>query len=327
MYQETIGILYFFDKADPAFWVENHADIQKIKLNFERKYPPFDYIRQVYDSLANYCSIGVGEGEGISADYDLMDFCKKFKLSPLEAMNSVKILEEEGFILTSDPEETQSKVQILVNRTELYRYQVSNSNLDSFVKFLLRNYTGLFNELTYVNEVEMARKANCAPEVISNYLSYLQKMDLILYHPAKQTPVVVFLQDRKEKDSLRLNEKRILERKARQQVRLEAMIKYVTNKNHCRSVLLLEYFGEKAVARCGNCDACLSRNEIDVNALTFDYIVEDLKKMLRAEALSISDVIAKLPQHSEREVREVIKYLLDKEKIVYASGARLQWNS
>ena len=152
-------------------------------------------------------------------------------------------------------------------------------------------------------------------------------MDLILYHPAKQTPVVVFLRDRKEKDSLRLNEKRILERKARQQVRLEAMIKYVTNKNHCRSVLLLEYFGEKAVARCGNCDACLSRNEIDVNALTFDYIVDDLKKMLRTEPMSISDVIAKLPQHSEREVREVIKYLLDKEKIVYASGARLQWYS
>ena len=315
------------EKESQAYLFYNEADIQKIKLNFERKYPPFDYIRQVYDSLANYCSIGVGEGEGVSADYDLIDFCKKFKLSPLEAMNSIKILEEEGFILTSDPEETQSKVQILVNRTELYRYQVSNSNLDSFVKFLLRNYTGLFNELTYVNEVEMARKANCAPEVISNYLSYLQKMDLILYHPAKQTPVVVFLQDRKEKDSVRLNEKRILERKARQQVRLEAMIKYVTNKNHCRSVLLLEYFGEKAVARCGNCDACLSRNEIDVNALTFDYIVDDLKKMLRAEALSITDVIAKLPQHSEREVREVIKYLLDKEKIVYASGARLQWNS
>ena len=35
------------------------------------------------------------------------------------------------------------------------------------------------------------------------------------------------------------------------------MLEYVTDENTCRSVMLLDYFGQKAENNCGICDVCL----------------------------------------------------------------------
>ena len=314
------------EKESQAYLFYNLGDIQKLKDNFEKKYPPFQTVRQTYDSLGNYCSIGVGEGEGTIHDFDLMDFCKKFKLGVVETMNALKILEEEGLILLSDSEDATSKAKFNYNRTDLYKFQIEHKDLDPFIKFLLRNCTGIFTDFVLINENYLARLANTTDEVIKKYLNYLNSIELLTYVPAKQNPIVLFLSDRIEMKSLKFNEQFILARKERQKKRLEAVIQYVTNTSKCRCTQLLEYFGEKTSARCGNCDVCVTRNEVNVSSLQFDYIVDDLKKCIGTTPATLDEIYKISTIKDEQQILNVIKFLLDKQKIKYVEGARLIWN-
>ncbi|MBR5434930.1 MAG: RecQ family zinc-binding domain-containing protein, partial [Bacteroidales bacterium] len=314
------------EKDSQAYLFYNQGDIQKLKDNFEKKYPSFQVIRDTYDALGNYCQVGIGEGEGSVHDFDLIDFCKKFNLGIIETMNAIKLLEEEELIVSSDPEETNSKVKFDYDRNSLYKFQIEHKELDPFIKFLLRNCTGIFSDFVAINENYLAKIANCSVEVIKNYLNYLQKIEVITYLPAKQNPIVTFISNRVEKKSVQLKEQFILQRKERQRKRLEAVIQYVTNTSKCRSSQLLEYFGEKASVRCGKCDVCQTRNEVNISSLQFDYIVEDLKKCIGTTPATIDEIYQNTTIKDEQQILNVIKYLLDKQKIRYVEGGRLIWN-
>ena len=314
------------EKESVAILLYNNSDIEKLKENFEASYPSFDVMRTIYNSLYDYSGIAMGYGEGVVHDYDLLDFCKKFKFNPLEVTNTMRLLQSEGLITTSDIDASASRVQFTIGRGELYKFQVEHPNYDAFIKFLLRMYSGVFTERTEINESAMARKANCKPDVIVKYLNALDQQGLLQYFPARTNPIIVFQRDRQEKQYIQFNEKAILARKQRQKERLEAVIQYVTSQGRCRSVQLLEYFGEKNPTRCGNCDVCVARNEVEVGQIPFDYIVEDLKRIIGAEPASLDEILLKSSVKDEQRIASVIKFLLDKQKIKYVAGGRLQWN-
>ena len=50
----------------------------------------------------------------------------------------------------------------------------------------------------------------------------------------------------------------------------------------CRSVILLDYFGEES-DRCGICDVCRERNELDLSKYEFDLILEEIKDILAGQ--------------------------------------------
>ena len=314
------------EKDSVALLLYNNSDIEKLKENFEASYPSFDVMRTIYNALYDYSGIAVGYGEGVVHDYDILDFCKKFKLNALEVSNTIRLLQSEGLITTSDVDASSSRVQFTVERSELYKFQVENQNYDAFIKFLLRMYSGVFTEPTELREDVMARKANCDTSIIVKYLTALEQQGLLQYFPARLNPIIVFQRDRQEKQYIQFNEKVILARKQRQRQRLEAVIQYVTSQGRCRSVQLLEYFGEKNSSRCGNCDVCESRNEVEVAQIPFDYIVEDLKRIIGVEPAGLDEILLKSSVKDEQRIASVIKFLLDKQKLKYVSGARLLWN-
>lgn len=315
------------EKDSFAVLLYNQSDIQKLQDNFEKKYPSLDFVRSVYDALGNYCGIAMGEGTGQAYDFDLIEFCRKFQLPFVETANSLKILEEEGLLVSTEIEEATSKLQILLNRNELYRFQVEHADIDPFIQLLLRNYSGLLTEPTNIYEAELARKSGLAVDEIKHYLNYLAKINIVSYVPAKQNPIVVFNEDRFESRYIQFDEKRLRERQERQRKRLQAIIHYVTSDNKCRSIQLLEYFGENAKMRCGKCDVCQTRNEVDLSSLQFDYVVEDLKKQIGSQPATLTDIIRNSSIRDEKQLTNVIKYLLDKGKIEYVNGSSLIWKS
>ena len=103
------------------------------------------------------------------------------------------------------------------------------------------------------------------------------------------------------------------------------MIEYADSESHCRSVYLLNYFGEES-DRCGICDVCRERNELDLSKYEFDLILEDIKSVLGEKSPDAEELV-KLIDNSEDKVIKVIRWLLDHNKIVPDRDHKLKWVS
>ena len=314
------------EKEAFAVLLYNKKDITTLKTNFAKKVPDFKYIKNVYEALASYYQIEVGDAKGHVFDFFIEDFCKKFRFEMVKTYNSIKILEDEGYVILSEAAETKSRVKFKLQRDDLYKFQVEHRNFDAFIKLLLRTYTGIFTEYIPLQEEILAKKVNSTTELITKYLQALSQLGIISYYKAKQNPLIVYTEERLPSESLLFSYDNLNERKARYEARIQAMIHYVTTQSKCRSLQLLEYFGETAKNRCGNCDVCRKRNEIGVNSLTFDNILDELKRLIMNQPVSLQDIILKI-NYNEDDIKKVIQYLLENKKIAYTAGSQLMWNT
>jgi ATP-dependent DNA helicase RecQ len=102
------------------------------------------------------------------------------------------------------------------------------------------------------------------------------------------------------------------------------MLEYASNSTKCRSLFLLEYFGEKDSYRCGNCDVCTSRNELDLSKIEFNAILDKIKEILTTKPANIETVVDSIKQKPERTLK-VIHFLLDNKKIKKTEQGLLEW--
>jgi ATP-dependent DNA helicase RecQ len=104
------------------------------------------------------------------------------------------------------------------------------------------------------------------------------------------------------------------------------MVHYAESTAKCRSQILLSYFGENNTYRCGQCDVCKRRNELDLSNYEFDIILSDIKKILYVSEKSLAEII-NLLKFDEQKVVKVVRWLLDNEKIEYTESKNLHWVS
>jgi len=104
---------------------------------------------------------------------------------------------------------------------------------------------------------------------------------------------------------------------------LNKMIDYADSDSHCRSVYLLDYFGEES-DRCGICDVCRERNELDLSKYEFDIILEEIKSVLDDKKPDAEELV-KLIDYPEERVIKVIRWLLDHNKIAQDKDHKLSW--
>ncbi len=92
------------------------------------------------------------------------------------------------------------------------------------------------------------------------------------------------------------------------------MLNYASNNNKCRSQTLLTYFGEKGAPRCGKCDVCEQRNELDLSKLEFDIILNQIKEALKENSKTLPELANEI-KYTEGKFMKVFRWLLDHEKI------------
>lgn len=312
--------------GQPAFAVLlfNQSDVERLTRNVEASFPPTDSVKRVYEALAHYFQIPVGTNSGSFFEFNINDFCPKFQLNVLETYNSLKILEQEGYISLTDAFETQSKLKLLMDREQLYKFQVANRQFDPFIKLLLRSYTGLFSDYTRIDEQKLSTIAMLPTQQVKIYLQTLMKAGVLAYYPAKSTPMIEYLCERVANEYLSIDQNAYKERKNRQEKRALAMIHYATSTSKCRSLMLLEYFGQKNATRCGNCDLCRKRNELNMSTYEFDTVLNDVKQILKSGQYSSPDLI-KMLKHSPESIAKVVQYLVENGKII-DKGGQFHWH-
>lgn len=288
-------------------------------------YPDLKEIRTIYNALGNYLQLAIGNGKDQSFNFDLTDFSVQYTFKPLIVYNALKLLEKEGYIILTEAIHQPSSLHFEMNKGDLYKFQVENAKFDSFIKLLLRSYSGLFNDFVKISENEIARRAGIEVPNVTKILKTLEKYGVLTFIPRTEQPQLIYITGRLDERDIVFSHKNYRDRKSDAQRRLESVISYVKGQAKCRSQLLLEYFGETNTLRCGKCDICIKRNRIDLSQLEFDQIVEQMKPLLQYRSYTIEEVVKKLRFSNEDKILKVFNWLLDKEKIVKDDRFRYSW--
>ncbi len=308
-----------------AVLLYNEGDRVKAEQRKKTNFPEIKEIKAIYEALGNYLKVPIEGGKYQAFDFNMFDFVSQYKFNVLNVYSSLKFLQKDGYLELTDELSNKSKVHFKVNRDDLYNFQLSNEQYDRFIKLLLRTYTGLFTNYTKIDETELARKANVKIDLIYKYLNRLKSFKIIDYIPYRKTPMIVFIEERRDKKNLYISPENYKELKERYIEKLDAVLDYASKNTKCRSVQLLEYFGETNAYRCGKCDVCDRRNELELSRYEFDEILGILKSHLKTKDLSLHDIVD-IVDKPEPKVLKVIDWLTDNGKLIRNKSERYQWS-
>jgi ATP-dependent DNA helicase RecQ len=301
-------------KKSFAILLASASDALTVNQRILSNFPDLSTIKNTYSALGNYLQIPVGGGKGFSYDFNINEFARNYRLSPFTSFSSLKILEMEGYIELTEEINNPSRIKFLLNRDDLYRFQVSNSLFDAFIKLLLRSYTGIFTEYTAIDEIQLAKRANVDHEIVKQYLDKLVALHVISYLPQKRTPMVIFLEERLDEKSLYISHENYQTRKDRYAERAQVLLKYATSSDKCRSQTLLEYFGEYGSPACGECDVCRVKKETVLRQEEFNLIREEIQAVLSLEPLTPEELFNRIVVHRDKAI-EVLQWLLDNDQV------------
>jgi ATP-dependent DNA helicase RecQ len=302
----------------------DESDRTQLLEQLEISFPPLEDIRKVYHALGNYFQLPIGQGKGMDIVFSLTDFSRHFNFNILMAYHSLKLLDYQGYISLSEDIDNPSKLLFKTNRDDLYNFQIQHPQDDPFIKLLLRSYSGVFTEYVKIDEADLSRRINLPVASVVEWLKKLQKLDIIDYNERKQGTVITYLENRLDYKEINFSHDVYDNRKKRMQYRIEQVINYAYSQNKCRSQLLLMYFGDKNPYRCGKCDICRQRNELNISTYEFDKIVEEIKATISDNTKPLEEVL-KVCSSPREKVVKVIQWLLDHGKIVQTKSQGLKW--
>lgn len=238
-----------------AILICDHRDQTQLKKRISETYPQKELIHDVYEHLAYYLQMAMGDGLNVTREFNLSEFCVRFKHFPVQTYSALKLLSRAGYIDYTEEDESTSRLMFIMDRNELYKIQDEYLH-DRIINTLLRSYSGVFSEYVFIDEDFIAKQNALTANEVYNALITLSKRRVIDYIPRKRTSYITYLCRRVEKDHIVLPKEVYEDRKAQYEKRINCMIEYAAQGNVCRSQYLLAYFGEDNARPCGKCDVC-----------------------------------------------------------------------
>lgn len=311
------------EKKAYAVLFYDDLDIEQLHEKITVAYPEKEFIKHVYQCLANYFKLAVGSGEGQAFPFVVKEFAYQYNVEIIKAYHALKRLQDQEIIQLNEAFFQPSRVVFSLDKTELYKFQVANAKLDPLIKAILRLYGGeAYMNFVRINEKEVAELLKLDVHTIINQLHSLKQQNVILYEEQKNEPELVFLKPRQEINNLSVNWKQLQKRKEVEEQKAIALVKYIKNDKRCRTLQLLDYFGEVSNEPCGICNVCVSKKK-DVTRDT-EELAQKLKILLEKEALTINELTEKLRYKDDEVVVLLVRQLLDKKELAYDNEFKLK---
>lgn len=234
----------------------DESDHKRLLSQLRTEFPEKDYIRKVYDDLAYYFQVAVGDGYNCRHEFNVDTFCINFRHMPVRALAAIRLLDQAGYIEFDDEDDNKSRIKFLLERDDLYRLRNNSPIEDKVVETLLRNYGGLFVDYMFIDETFLADMLGIDSALLYFTLKQLNDKNILHYIPRKKIPHIRYTQRREEGKRIVIPRNIYEDRYERATERIEAIVRYAENDEKCRNIQLLSYFGEKTTKKCGQCDVC-----------------------------------------------------------------------
>ncbi|MDY0779251.1 ATP-dependent DNA helicase RecQ [Tenacibaculum sp. IB213877] len=287
----------------------NNSDIRKTIDIQQKSLPTIIDIKDIHKRLYQHFQVAKGELIESSFDFNFLEFCSKYQFVPNKTFVGLQILQSNGIIQLNDNAQQKSTIQFLVSSNQILAYASNNHHKKNFINSLLRMYGGLFEQAVKIDEFYLAKKAEITSWKTIEYLEKMSLEGLIEYKKANDHSELFFLHPREDDKTINRISKNIDRYLQLKQRKTDELIAFIENNTVCRSIQLLEYFGEKHANKCGICDVCIQ------NKNTIQNITGEIISVLKTgKELSAKEINEQLP-HKETDILINLCYLLSEEKI------------
>ena len=245
-------------KRSFAVLLWNGTDTKRLRQIATVSFPPLEYVEDIYHKVHIFYEIPYDTGVGRQLKFDLDEFCRHFKLQRQAAYYSIVYLERTGHWTLSEDVDISTKVQIMVDRNDLYDVELPDPKMLNLLETLMRRYTGLFSYPVPIDEDYVASRIGVSVPEFRQLLYRLSLEHVIKYIPNDHATVLFLHHERLRPKNVNLDPERYELLKTSANERIQKMIDYISEEDVCRSSYLLEYFGQTESADCGTCDICRS---------------------------------------------------------------------
>lgn len=243
-------------KRSFAVMLWNSSDVKRLRQLETVSFPSLEYIEDIYHKVHIFYQIPYDAGGGRQLKFDLEEFCKHFKLQRSSAYYAIQYIEKTSHWTFSEDVDISTKVQIIVDRNDLYDIEFQNPKLAYLLEILMRRYTGLYSYPVPIDEDYVAAQVGVQVPMLRQMLYQLSLEHVIRYVPCDHATVIFLHHDRLRPKNVNLDPKRYAMLKSSFGERMQKMIDYISEEDTCRSAYLLEYFGQSESEDCGTCDVC-----------------------------------------------------------------------
>lgn len=302
------------EKRSYAVLLYSEADKLQLLQKLEKSTPALQEIRQLYHYLGNYYQLAYEAGEGLTFEFDIADFCNRFKLDVIKSLNALKFLEHDEYIAVSESVYLPSRLKIIVSPEDIYRFQIEHAAYDPFIKTLLRSYGGLYEQYVSIREYDLAKRSSFTYAQVIENLKKLEGLGLISYLPQTDKPQLQFIKPRVDSKDLLIDSKYLKERSEIRREQVNAVISYAES-NKCRSMQLLDYFDEEQADKCGTCDVCIEEKKNQKREFLSEEMTTEIINLLADAPLNLDDLVSGIKTGNKDERIAAIRELLDAGKL------------
>ncbi|MDR0765464.1 MAG: RecQ family ATP-dependent DNA helicase [Odoribacteraceae bacterium] len=272
-----------------AVLIYNSVSLATLKSRVSRNFPKKRFIRQVYEDLASFLNIPEGGGEGMSFEFDLERFLVLFRLERSITLSAIEVLSVAGYLELISSRNSLSRVTIIVPRDQLYEVDLKDPLLERLLVFLMRSCAGIFVQEAFVDEEFIAGELHVNPRTLYKAFVALARERIIRYVPANDSLHIFYLMPRFPASYLTFGYDAYEKRKRAFKQRVNTMVDYVEERDKCRQLFLMEYFGKGERERCGVCDTCIKEKK----RLTRDergFVDAEILRLLAPDGMELEEL-------------------------------------
>jgi len=294
-----------------AVLLVSDTDCKEVQRRVGEQVPDHKEVRRVYRALCNHLQLAIGTQILEPFPFHLEAFAKRYNFKPLQAYHALKMLEMGEYITLSEAVHSPSRLRLLIRDKDLYSFEVGNPKYAALIQTILRSYEGVFDQPVRIKENTIADRLGKGNDHMHEQLNQLVKMKVIEYQRQSDQPFISFPRHRTNPDELKLKSGSLREHRDRLLKKVGAMTAYVENDILCRSVQLVNYFGEANSTPCGYCDVCLKRKKAsEISESNRAEIRNRIEEKIRENRCSM-DNLKSIDGFKSADVTKVLYWMVD----------------
>ena len=304
-------------KRSFAAMLWNSSDTKRLRQLATVSFPSLEYIEDIYHKVHIFYGIPYDAGVGRQLKFDLDEFCRHFKLQRSSAYYAIMYIDRTGHWTMSEDVDISTKIQIAVDRNDLYDLEFPDRRMPQLLEILMRKYTGVFSYPVPIDEDYVASQIGVPVPMLRQLLYKMSLEHTVRYVPADHATVIFLHHDRLRPKNVNLDPKRYEMLKDSCVGRIQKMIDYISEESVCRSRYLLEYFGQTESEDCGTCDVCRAKPKAarseDPAALISSFINDEMSGIY-----AIDDVLHRFSspgQLAPEDCVAILRRLIDEGKV------------